>query len=305
MDANNDPFSDFFNFDFEEQDTKKTEKVTPQKDQALQNANLKYIPKHDYDGWFHTTTSIPILLRSKGGPTQVKQSIEHLYFHRKFEESLRLSLEYIEFVEQSNKLSDQKEIKIHNPNRLNNPREILEIASRSALQLKNVKLAVKFIDKLASGLEKVSNEPGHMRLRGMIYAKGGRYADDFTTDIMKITTQGIFQSTIITKLALICIKRAYELMLITPWATSVSYINSRFTQEKREIEYLIDYLEKVDDNFEETMTLSNNLEENETAKSMIAEYGFDLEMIKWILVESKTNVNGVYLMDQERLSKDL
>ncbi|CAI2185872.1 14547_t:CDS:2 [Funneliformis geosporum] len=342
MDVN--PFSDFCNFDFEEQDTKKTEKVTSQKNQVLQNENLEYIPKHDYDGWFHTTTtSFSILLRSKGGPTQIKQSIEHLYFHRRFEESLRLSLEYIKFIEQCNNLSDKKEIKIYNPNRLNNPREMLEIASRCALQLKNVKLAVKCIDKLASDLEKVSNEPGHMRLRGMIYATGGRYADsihyyikylqirnndykiwkemshtflycyyhfanpkeDFTTDLMKITTQGIFQSTLITKLALICIKRAYELMLITPWATSVNYINSRFTHEKREIEYLSNYLEKVDDNFEESMSLLNNLEENETAKKMIAENGFDLEMIKWILVESKISVNGLYLMDQERLAKDL
>ncbi len=97
---------------------------------------------------------MPTLLRSKGGPTQIKQSIEHLYFHRKFEESLRLSLEFVEFIEQCNNLSDEKEIKLHNPNRLNNPREMLEIASRSALQLRNIKLAVNCVDKLVGGLKK-------------------------------------------------------------------------------------------------------------------------------------------------------
>ena len=38
------------------------------------------------------------------------------------------------------------------PNKLNNTREILEIASRSALQLGNVKLAVNCVNKLASAL---------------------------------------------------------------------------------------------------------------------------------------------------------
>ncbi len=127
---------------------------------------------------------------------------------------------------------------------------------------------------------------------------------DFTTDIMKSITQGILQNTLTTQLALICINHAYKLMLITPWATSINYINSRFMHEKQEIEDLSSYLEKVGVNAKETMSLLNSLEENETTKGMI-ENGFDLEMIKWILMESKASVNEVYSMDQERLAKDL
>jgi len=282
---------------------------------------------------------VPVLLRSKEGPTQLKQSIEHLYFHRQFEESLRLSLEFIEFIEKCNDFSDEKEIKLYNPNRLNNTREMLEIASRSALQLGNVKLAVNCVNKL------ISNEPGHMRLRGIVYAKGGHYADsihwyikylqvrnndykiwkemghtflycychsaqpklDFTTNIMKII-QEIVHNTLTTQLALICINRAYKLMLKIPWATSISYINSRFTREKQEIEDLSNWLEKGGVNVEETMSLLNNLEENKTTDNIIAENDLekvDLGMIRWILVESKTNVNEMYSMDQERLAKDL
>lgn len=65
---------------------------------------------------------------------------------------MRLSLEFIEFIEKCNGRSDKKEIKLYNPNKLNNTREMLEIASRSALQLGDFKLAVNCVNKLASTL---------------------------------------------------------------------------------------------------------------------------------------------------------
>ncbi|GBC06936.1 hypothetical protein RclHR1_07150006 [Rhizophagus clarus] len=280
-----------------------------------------------------------MLLRSKEGPTQLKQSIEHLYFHRKFKESLRLSLEFIEFIEKCNGYSDEKEIKPYNPNKLNNTREMLEIASRSALQLGDYKLAVNCVNEL------ISNEPGHMRLRGIVYAKGGHYTDsirwyikylqvrnndykvwkemgytflyyychsaqlefDFTADIVK-TIQEILHNTHTTQLALICINRAYRLMLKIPWATSISYINSRFAREKQEIEDLLNCLEKGGVNVQEIMSLFDSIKENKITGNIIAKNnleGFDLETIRWILVESKISVNEMYLMDQERLAKDL
>src|SRR5437763_1700951 len=67
---------------------------------------------------------------------------------------------------------------------------------------------------------------------------------DFITNIMKTIAQEILHNTLATQLALICVNRAYKLMLTTPWATSISYINSRFTREKQEIEELLSYLEK-------------------------------------------------------------
>ncbi|RIA95411.1 hypothetical protein C1645_757495 [Glomus cerebriforme] len=335
--TNEELFLNSFNFDFnfEDQDKKKTKKI---QQEALQNENVEYIPKHDYDGWFYTLTPVPILLRSKEGPNQLKQSIDHLYFHRKFEESLTLSLEFIEFIEKCNGLSDEKEIKLYNPNKLNNTREIVEIASRSALQLGNVELAVNCVNKL------ISNEPGHMRLRGIVYAKGGHYADsiywyikylqvrnndykiwkemaytflycychsaqselDFITDITK-AIQETLHNTLTTQLALICINRAYKLMLITPWATSISYINSRFTREKQEIEDLSNCLEKGGVNVEETMSVLNNLDD-ETIKNIIAENGlegFDFGMVRWILTESKISANDINSMDHERLAKNL
>ncbi|CAB4478089.1 hypothetical protein RhiirA5_493640 [Rhizophagus irregularis] len=332
--VNDELFLDFFNFDFnfEDQDKKKRKKII---NETSQN-NFEYIPKHDYDGWFHTFIPVPTLLRSKEGPSQLKQSIEHLYFHRKFEESLRLSLEFIEFIEKYNGHSNEKEFELHNPNKLNNTREMLEIASRSALQLGDVKLAVNCVNKL------ISNEPGHMQLRGIVYAKGGHYADSIywyikylqvrnndykiwkemghtflycychsaqldTANIMK-TIQEISHNTLTMQLALICINHAYRLMLKTSWATSISYINSRFAREKQEIEDLSSYLEKGGVNVEETMSLLDNLKENRTKENIIAENGlegFDLEMIRWILVESKISVYEMYLVDQERLAKDL
>lgn len=63
---------------------------------------------------------------------------------------MRLSLEFIEFIEKYNGHSNEKEFELHNPNKLNNTREMLEIASRSALQLGDVKLAVNCVNKLAS-----------------------------------------------------------------------------------------------------------------------------------------------------------
>jgi hypothetical protein len=131
---------------------------------------------------------------------------------------------------------------------------------------------------------------------------------DFTTNITKTITREILHNTLATQLALICVNRAYKLMLATSWTTSISYINSRFTREKQEIEELLNCLEKIVVNVEETMSLLNNLEENEETKNMIAENGlegFDRGTIKWILSESKISVNAVHSMDQERLAKDL
>lgn len=131
-----------------------------------------------------------------------------------------------------------------------------------------------------------------------------------TANIMKIIQEishNTLANTLTTQLALICINHAYRLMLKTSWATSISYINSRFAREKQEIEDLSNYL-KGGVNVEETMSLLDNLKENRTKENIIAENGlegFDLEMIRWILVESKISVNEMYLMDQERLAKDL
>jgi hypothetical protein len=136
------------------------------------------------------------------------------------------------------------------------------------------------------------------------YCHSAQLELDSTTDIMK-TIQEILHNTLTTQLALICINRAYRLMLKTPWATSISYINSRFAREKQEIEDLSNYLEKGGVNVEETMSILDNLEENKTTENIIAENdleGFDLEMIRWILVESKSEM---HLTDQERLAKDL
>lgn len=126
------------------------------------------------------------LLQQKLGPQQLRQSIEHHYSHKNFQEALRLSLEFIEFVESrnQNKIKNQNQhqnddnsnnnynrnVSKNNPNRLTSTRDMLEIATRSALKLGDVNLAVKCVDKL------VSNEPGHIYFKGLVYARGDQYA---------------------------------------------------------------------------------------------------------------------------------
>ncbi|CAG8534948.1 15915_t:CDS:2 [Racocetra fulgida] len=68
-----------------------------------------------------------------------QQSIEYYYFHKNYKEALRLSLEYIDFVESCN----NKENNELNPNRLTSTRDMLEIAARSALRLGDIELAWK------------------------------------------------------------------------------------------------------------------------------------------------------------------
>ncbi|CAG8514662.1 18634_t:CDS:2, partial [Acaulospora morrowiae] len=285
--------------------------------------------------WFHKPeTPTIVLLTQKNGPNQLKQSIENHYSRKNFRESLRLSLEFIEFVENCNtKVSsdgERKQDPYSNPNKLTSTRDMLEIAARSALRLGNVEIAVKCVDKL------VSNEPGHIYFRGMVYAKGGRYADsirhlikynqmrknDYKTwkeigntflscyhtlfakkdseqfPIYKPDTT--LKNTFITQISLLSFHRALNIMTISEWSDSVSFVYSRFTREKAKIERLINDLEEEGVVKEEAYVFGGSDEPD--SKIDLEKLGFEGEMIKYILMECRASVNSERMAEEQEKS---
>ncbi|CAG8587583.1 24333_t:CDS:2 [Dentiscutata erythropus] len=323
--------SEIFNFQFESKEQIDNLKESKKLDSDASNQSHDQIDevstektcvlRNDYDGWFHTSMQTNKLLTQKLGPNRLKQSIEYHYFHKNYKEALRLSLEYTDFVESCN-VKGSNEL---NPNRLTNTRDMLEIAARSALKLGNIELAVKCVDKLAGS----SNEPGHMSFKGMIYAQGGRFSDsikcyikyhqmrknDYNTwkeigntllsyYFQKILSQSsdfqsyspIIANTFITQVALLSFHRSLKIMTNSKWKTSLPFINSRYTREKNQIEELIKRLEHID--AQEAFSFLEKHCEGEL-------FGFDVDIIRWILMECKTSVSEVLEMDKERSVNEL
>ncbi|CAG8589452.1 4025_t:CDS:2 [Cetraspora pellucida] len=325
--SNNDNInlSEIFNFQFESKeqiDNLKESKeldcnASNQSDVQTDEVSTRQtcILKNDYDGWFHSSIQTNKLLTQKLGPNRLKQSIEYYYFHKNYKEALRLSLEYIDFVESCN----NKENNELNPNRLTSTREMLEIAARSASKLGDIELAVKCVDKLSS------NEPGHMSFKGMIYAKGRRFSDsikcyikydqmrknDYNTwkEIGNTLLSCHFQKTLslqssnfqsysptitntfITQMALLALHRSLKIMTTSKWKTSIPFVNSRYIREKNHIEESIKLLEHID--AQEAFSWLERHGEGET-------FGLDVDIIRWILMECKTNVSEVVEVDKER-----
>ncbi|CAG8449865.1 7004_t:CDS:2 [Cetraspora pellucida] len=324
-DNDNINLSEIFNFQFESKEQVDNLKESKELDCNASNQShvqtdevstkQTCILKNDYDGWFHTSIQTNKLLIQKLGPNRLKQSIEYYYFHKNYKEALRLSLEYIDFVESCN----NKENNELNPNRLTSTRDMLEIAARSASKLGDIELAVKCVDKLSS------NEPGHMSFKGMIYAKGGRFSDsikcyikydqmrknDYNTwkeignTLLSCHFQKIlssqssnFQSysptitnTFITQMALLAFHRSLKIMTTSKWKTSIPFVNSRYTREKNHIEESIKLLEHID--AQDAFSWLERHGEGET-------FGLDVDIIRWILMECKTNVSEVVEVDKER-----
>ncbi|CAG8485913.1 5850_t:CDS:2 [Scutellospora calospora] len=254
--------SEIFNFNFENKEQEEIDNYTSnnQNNDLTNEISIKKTCstlKYDYDGWFLTSIQTNQLLTQKLGPNRLKQSIEYYYFHKNYKEALKLSLEYIDFVEGCN----NKENNELNPNRLTSTRDMLEIAARSASKLGDFELAVKCVDKLSS------NEPGHMSFKGQIYAKGGRFS------------------------ALLSFRRSLKIMTTSKWKTSILFVNSRYIKEKNQIEELIKQLEHID--AQEAFVWLKNQDESEI-------FEFNVDIIRWILMECKTNVNEVMEMDKER-----
>ncbi|RIB08894.1 hypothetical protein C2G38_2251721 [Gigaspora rosea] len=306
--------SEIFNFQFESKEQIDNLKESKKLDSDASNQSRDQIEevstektcilKNDYDGWFHTSIQTNKLLTQKIGPNRLKQSIEYYYFHKNYKEALRLSLEYIDFVERCN-IKGSNEL---NPNRLTSTRDMLEIAARSALKLGDIELAS-------------SNEPGHMSFKGMIYAKGGRFSDsikcyikydqmrknDYNTwkEIGNTLLSYYFQqqssdfqsysptiaNTFITQIALLSFRRSLKIMTNSKWKTSVPFVNSRYTREKTQIEELIKRLEHID--AQEAFSFLESHCESEI-------FGLDVDIIRWILMECKTNVSEVLEIDKER-----
>ncbi|RHZ90296.1 hypothetical protein Glove_1g25 [Diversispora epigaea] len=150
---------------------------------------------------------------------------------------------------------------------------MLEIAARSALKLGNLNLAVNCVDKL------VSNEPGHIFFKGLVYSRGGQYADsiqyfikynqmrknDYNTwkeignifiscynnnNTTTTTTtknnddekkKNNNNSKFILKISLLCFLHAHKIMTISTWS-KIDFINKRFNNEKIKIEMMINKL---------------------------------------------------------------
>ncbi|CAJ0750855.1 20135_t:CDS:10 [Entrophospora sp. SA101] len=237
--------------------------------QNLSNDNSKkYVPLYVYDGWYHKPPKVAInlLLQEKFGPTQLKNSIENYYFKKSYQEALRLSLEYIDFVEKSNNHNlandgSSNSNVYNNPNRLTSTREMLEIASQCALKLGDIELAVKCADKL------VSNEPGHINLKGMIYSKdsikwfvkyqkirkndyivwkeiGKTFINHSENKTVTDSNNSNSNSIIYQQFALICLKHSYNIMVKSNWQHHIDYLEIRYLAEKKEIEDLINNLDK-------------------------------------------------------------
>nr|CAG8441242.1 13343_t:CDS:2 [Entrophospora candida] len=296
----------------------------------LSNDNSKkYVPLYVYDGWYHKPPEVVInlLLQEKFGPTQLKNSIENYYFKKNYQEALRLSLEYIDFVEKSNNHNlandgSSNSNVYNNPNRLTSTREMLEIASQCALKLGDIELAVKCADKL------VSNEPGHINLKGMIYSKdsikwfvkyqkirkndyivwkeiGKTFINYSENKTVTDSNNSNSNSIIYQQFALICLKHSYNIMVKSNWQHHIDYLEIRYLAEKKEIEDLINNLDKrillnavnAVNIVELTDWINNlkNLEEKEDHSSNNLDIGSDFissELFEWILNECNNGNNS-------------
>ncbi|CAG8494278.1 9690_t:CDS:2 [Diversispora eburnea] len=190
--------------------------------------------------------------------------------------------------------------------------DMLEIAARSALKLGNVNLAVNCVNKL------VSNEPGHIFFKGLVYARGEQYTDSIqyfikynqmrkndyntwkeignlfiscynnnnnnTTKNDDDKKKNNDKSKFILKISLLCFLHAHKIMTISTWS-KINFINKRFNNEKIQIEMIINKLKNQinqklqEEEMKEIITISEIKEITTEMKEK------DFKLIKLELIE--------------------
>ncbi|KAG9304176.1 hypothetical protein G9A89_019738 [Geosiphon pyriformis] len=241
----------------------------------------------------------------------------------RYDHSLRLALEYIQFVE----------IHPHNPMRLTGTRDMLDIACRSALKLGKIKLAIECVEKMET------SEPGHLSLKGMIYTRSGRYSDaiqsyikylsirkhdynvwkqmseaflacslnirkdpidtkdEFSLDLMPL------ENTLPSQLAFLCLICSYKLLCTSTWSTHIEFVQARFLQEKTKLILLKERFEKAGVKADYVMVWLKSREAMDQGK--IIESGstnFSWNMINWIVARSKEVEASIQTESNEEMS---
>jgi len=116
------------------------------------------------------------------------------------------------------------------------------------------------------------------------------------------------------QLALICLKHSYNLMTKSNWQHSIDYLEVRYLAEKKEIEELINGLDK-NENVESIIELTDwisklkNLEENEEHSLKNLDF-INSDLFEWILNEcnygnnSDKNNNNINDNDNDLIDKN-
>jgi len=223
-------------------------------------------------------------MKAKFGPNHIKMAIEHNYLYRRYDEALRLALEFIACVEATQKPGDEKSL---------NLKEMFEISARSAMKCGRVDIATACADKLPP------NDPGALYAKGLVYSFGGRFSDaihcyvlynqrrrlDYnvwkqmgitfmSADKNRHATLESANSVICVDFSHLCLARALAIMT-TAWP-SYDYAQWRFLREREAVERLVSTAKAENGDVERALSLVG-----EGGSEKLG--GFERDDLEWIM----------------------
>ncbi|KAI9031898.1 hypothetical protein CLU79DRAFT_730606 [Phycomyces nitens] len=237
-----------FQFDFDD-DVFLTERIRSKPE----TVKVDYEAKQETDGWFHSTKSYEVLMLERHGPNQLKSAIEHDYLYKQYDRALEAALAFID-------ISDT------NPAcKINNTREMCEIAIHSAVQLGNYELAEKLLDR-----KQPTMELGPLLLKGTIYPHCNNRHGDALASLVDYSQQRrldyaawrqmakIFMDDwtkhhdqkhteeMRVNIAFLCLQRAHRIMTSSRWFLKSEFVRRRYEKELRVLEKEMEAVEQGD-----------------------------------------------------------
>ncbi|OAD70824.1 hypothetical protein PHYBLDRAFT_77601 [Phycomyces blakesleeanus NRRL 1555(-)] len=235
-----------FQFDFDD-DVFLTERIRSKPE----TVKVEYEAKQETDGWFHSTKNYEVLMLERHGPNQLKSAIEHDYLYKRYERALEGALAFIH-------ISDT------NPAcKINNTREMCEIAIHSAVRLNNYALAEKILDR-----KQPTMELGPLLLKGAIYPHCNNRHGDALASLVDYSQQrrldyaawrqmaAIFMDAwtkdknlnenpeeMRINIAFLCLQRAHRIMTSSRWFLKSEFVRRRY---ERELKVLVKEMEAVE-----------------------------------------------------------
>ncbi|KAI7869193.1 hypothetical protein BDF14DRAFT_1785855 [Spinellus fusiger] len=220
-----------FQFDFDDE-VFLTERVRPW------TQPHHYVAKQETDGWFHTEENEKTLMLEKHGPNQRKHAVEHDYLYKRYDRALAGALGFIRVAE------TDKACKI------NNTREMCEMAIHCAVKLKKYALAEQLLDR-----KQPTIELGSLLLKGRVYPlciNNRRHGDALAAlvsygqqrkldyamwrqiavvlvdDATKYPTT---EQDMRGSMAQLALERAHRIMTSSRWCLKEDYVRRRYTKE--------------------------------------------------------------------------
>ncbi|CAO3619244.1 unnamed protein product [Mucor hiemalis] len=188
------------------------------------------------DGWFHVTDkTIEQVMMEQLGPNEIKSSIDHDYFHKRYDSALTTALEFIRVA------NTNKDCKV------SGTKEVSEVAMHCAAKLNRLDV----LKDLLNNKSQHSQDTGIYLLRMKFYPLVGQYADAMDACItyhkerkLDYRVWSIMASCFIKSaerdddrldmryhLANLSMVRAIHIYTASRWSTHIDFVKTRFEKE--------------------------------------------------------------------------